>query len=258
MVHDITERKLREEEIQRLNADLKTRARELVDANKELEAFNYTVAHDLRIPLTVIGSYCEILTSLCANLDEQALEFLQKIQDGTLRMNQLIEALLDFSRLSHRQICLDKVDLSILAHAVATELSQTEQNRRVTFQIEEVMVVDGDSELLQVVMNNLLGNAWKYSDSCDDAIIEVGITQVDNIRTCFVRDNGLGFDMAETKQLFTPFQRLQGTINTAGSGIGLATVERIIHRHGGRVWADSEPGEGATFYFTLEGQGVHS
>jgi PAS domain S-box-containing protein len=251
MVHDITERKRREKEIDRLNADLEARAGELEDANRELEAFNFTVAHDLCKPLTVINGYSEVLIELCDNLDEQALGYLREIQDGTLRMSQLIEALLDFSRLSHAEICRDRVDLSALAQTAAAELKLADPERRVTIRIEEGMVVNGDASLLRVVMNNLAGNAWKYTDIRDEAIIEIGTTLIDGIMTCFVRDNGTGFDLADAGTLFTPFKRLKGTEDTRGFGIGLATVERIISRHGGRVWAEGEPSKGATFYFTL-------
>lgn len=250
MVHDVTERKKWETEIQKLNSDLKARAAELEDANKELEAFNFTVAHDLRKPLTVIRGYCGILSDLCGALDKRSLEYLQQIENGTLRMSQLIEALLEFSRLSHTEACRDSVNLSRLTRAVAADLTLTETERRVIFRIEPGMVVDADASLLRVVMSNLLGNAWKFACTHTDAIIEVGTTQVDGITTYFVRDNGPGFDLVDAEKLFTPFQRLKGA-NAAGFGIGLATVERIIHRHGGRVWAESEPGKGATFYFTL-------
>jgi PAS domain S-box-containing protein len=251
MVHDITERKEREKEIQRLNTDLEFRADELMNANRELEAFNFTVAHDLRKPLTVINGYCEVLSTLSDNLDKQSLKYLQTIQDSTLRMSELIEALLDFSTLSRAEVCRKKMDLSSLAHEVVAELKMAEPGRNVTCLIQDGMQVDGDEVLLRVVMDNLIGNAWKFSNIRDEAIIEIGTTLINGSDACFVRDNGPGFDLTGKKELFAPFKRLKGSEDFQGFGIGLATVERIIHRHGGQVWAESEPDKGSTFYFVV-------
>lgn len=253
MVHDVTERTRREQEIEKLNADLKARAGELEDANQELQAFNYTVAHDLRKPLTVIRGYGEVLLDSCEKLDEKSREYLRKIQTGTQQMSRLIDALLEFSRLSHAEVRIDRVDLTRLARLAAAELQASQPERRVSFRIARIMPVCGDEELLQVVMNNLLGNAWKYTNHPDEAVIEVGTTRTGGVTTCFVRDNGIGFNPADTDQLFVPFQRLKKAEGTSGFGIGLATVERIIRRHGGRVWAEGTPGQGARFYFTLPG-----
>jgi len=254
IVNDITERKRMEEEIKRLNIDLAARAAQLEAVNTELEAFNYTVAHDLRKPLTVVNGYCQALQELCGDrLDEQCKGFLQEAYNGTWRMNRLIDALLDFSRLSHVEPHRETVDLSAMAREVAVELRLTEPGRRVTFQIADGISVDGDASLLRVVLDNLLGNAWKYSGTAAEGIIEFGTMEVDGKPACFVRDNGAGFDMANADILFAPFQRLPGAEKSLGFGIGLATVERIIHRHGGKVWAEGAPGQGATFYFTLSG-----
>ncbi len=251
-VRDITEHKQVEAEIERLNRELAARAAELEVANRELEAFNYTVAHDLRKPLTVINGYCQVLQELCGHkLDEQCRSFLDEAYNGTWRMNQLINALLDLSRMGHAEPCRTKVDLSAMAHQVAMELQQTEPERRVTFHIDDGIIVDGDASLLRVVLDNLFGNAWKYSGMADEGIIEFGIVDIGGSPACFVRDNGAGFDMTHAHKLFAPFLRLPGNEKFDGFGIGLATVERIIRRHGGRVWAQGEPGKGATFYFTL-------
>jgi len=250
--NDITERKQMAEEIERLNTDLAERAAELEGANRELEAFNYTVAHDLRQPLNVISSYCQVIKELCGDkLDEACNSYLQETYDGTLRMNRLIEALLNFSRLAHGEMRRETVDLSAMAHEVTEESERAEPGRRVTFLIANGISAYGDKALLRVVLDNLLGNAWKYTGIRQEAVIEFGMTEVDGMAAYFVRDNGAGFDMTDADNLFTPFRRLPGSEESRGFGIGLATVERIVRRHGGRVWAEGEAGKGATFYFTL-------
>jgi len=252
IVNDITERKRMEEEIERLNTDLAARAYELEIANREMEAFNYTVAHDLRKPLAVVNGYCQALSELCGErLDEACKEYLREAYDGTLRMNRLIDALLKFSHLAHVELRRESVDLSAVAHEVAAELQLSEAGRRVTFNIAEGAVVNGDLNLLRIVLDNLLGNAWKYTAMREEAVIEFGVTQIDGRPAHFVRDNGAGFAMADAEKLFVPFRRLPGTEKFKGFGIGLATVARIMERHGGRVWAEGEPDKGATFFFTL-------
>lgn len=251
-LRDVTERKRIEEEIVRLNADLAARADELEIVNRELEAFNYTVAHDLRKPLTTISGFCQMLQEMSAgSLDTLCQNCLQEILDGTWRMNQLIDTLLDFSQLVHVEPNREKVDLSALARPVAAELQMIDSERRVTFRIAESISVEGDASLLRVVLDNLFSNAWKYTGTREEGIIELGMIDVDGETICYVRDNGSGFDMADAKKLFTPFQRLSGAETCNGFGIGLATAERIIRRHGGRIWAEGEKGQGATFYFTL-------
>ncbi len=251
-MEDITERKSAKKEIERLNTDLTARAAELESANRELEAFNYTVAHDLRKPLTVVNGYCQAIRELCGDkLEEACKGYLQEVYDGTLRMNRLIDALLDFSRLAHVETRRETADLSAMAHEVAEELKLAEPWRRVTLLIADGVMADVDAALLRVVLDNLLGNAWKYTGTRDEGRIEFGTTEVDGKSTYFVRDNGTGFYMADADKLFIPFQRLPGAEKSRGFGIGLATVERIIRRHGGQVWAEGAPGKGATFYFTL-------
>jgi PAS domain S-box-containing protein len=249
---DISERSRAEKEIERLNADLAARATDLEDANQELEAFNYTVAHDLRNPLNIISSYCQAFKELCGdNLDEKCLRYIQELSDGALRMNQLIEALIDFSRLTHAELIRERVDLSRMAKEVAEELKGTGAVRRVEIRIAGGIVANGDANLLRVVLTNLLDNAWKYTATREEGVIEFGVTEIDGNPTYFVRDNGNGFNMADSDKLFIPFQRLPGAEECRGFGIGLATVERIIRRHGGKIRAEGEPGKGATFYFTI-------
>jgi len=235
-----------------LKKTLETRAEELAEANRELEAFNYTVAHDLRNPLNLINGYYQIVMRACGDqLDEECKGYLQQAYQATLRMSKLISALLEFSRLSHSVLHRETLELSAMAQAVAAELRLGAPERSVDFRIGEAIVVEGDRELLRVVLNNLLGNAWKYTAMRDQAIIEFGVTEIDGQATCFVRDNGPGFDPVDAGKLFLPFKRLTETAESKGFGIGLATVERIIRRHGGRIWAEGEPGKGATFWFTL-------
>jgi PAS domain S-box-containing protein len=254
---DITDHKRAEEEIEIVYNNLLVRAFDLEAANKELEAFNYTVSHDLRKPLTIINAYCQAILELFVdNLNPQCKEYLQEIYDCTLRMNGLIDALLKFSRLSHSELHRETVDLSVIARSVAEELQLAEPARRVKFLIDEGKPVKGDPNLLRVVLENLFSNAWKYTGKKEGAIIEFGRVDIDSRPVWFVRDNGQGFDMAFADKLFIPFQRLPGADEFNGHGIGLATVERIIRRHGGQVWAEGEPGKGATFYFTLTADGT--
>jgi len=255
MINDITERKRAETEIAILNTDLADRARELEAANRELETFNYSVSHDLRNPLTVINGYCQAIRELCSDkLDEQCRQYLGEAYEGTLRMNRLIDTLLNFSRLTHIKPHREPVDLSSMAQAAAAELQRADPSRRVSFLIADGIGVEGDAGLLRVVLDNLLGNAWKFTGGREEGIIEFGTAEVGGKLAYFVRDNGIGFDMADADNLFIPFRRLPGAEESKGFGIGLATVERIVQRHGGRVWAEGAPGKGATFYFTLPGR----
>lgn len=252
LVSDINDRKRAEEVIERLNTELEARAVELEAINRELEAFNYTVAHDLRNPLNVASCYCQTIRELCGNqLDGQCREYLQEAYEGTVRMNRLIDDLLNFSCLAHTELHLETVDLSAMAQAVAAALKLSEPARRVEFRIADGANTRGDAALLRVVLENLLGNAWKYTSRRDHGVIEFGATEVNGAPAWFVRDNGAGFDMADAGKIFLPFRRLSGAEKFKGHGIGLATVERIIRRHGGRIWAEGAFDRGATFYFTL-------
>jgi signal transduction histidine kinase len=231
------------QELELTNAELET-------ANKELEAFGYTVSHDLRQPLQIISGYSQAVTEICGEqLDAECRSFLKEITQRTFSMSGLINALLDFSKLHHAELKSEPVDLSSMAKAIAGELRMTEPDRMVTFEIEKGLTATGDKKLLWLVLQNLMGNAWKYSSKKEEAIIEFGKTYVKGKPAYFVRDNGEGFEMHDQDKLFTPFKRL--TREHEGHGIGLATVQRIVKRHGGEVWAEGEPGKGATFYFTF-------
>jgi len=245
VTRDITERKGAELERERLLASLEA-------SNIELEAFNYTVAHDLRQPLNTIGMNCQAIEMICGDrLHEQCKGFLQASYEGAMRMNRLIGALLNFSCMNRVEPSRDMVDLSALGNEVATSLKQTAPERQVDFRIADGIAATVDPDLLRSVLENLLGNAWKYTGSREEAVIEFGAELIDGKTVYFVRDNGAGFDNADIDKLFVPFQRLPGAEEFRGFGIGLATVERIIRRHGGRMCAEGEPGNGATFYFTL-------
>ena len=225
---------------------------QIQEANRELETFNYTVAHDLRKPLTVINGYCQALKELCSdNLDEECRSYLNEAYDGTWRMNQLIDALLNFSQVTRAEPKREPIDLCILAEEVVTELRQAEPERRVIFNINNGLKANADRGLIKVVLANLLGNAWKYTSTREEGVIEFGATEIAGNIVFFVKDNGLGFDMADADKLFTPFQRLSAQGEIGGIGIGLATVDKVIKRHGGKIWAEGEPDKGATFYFTL-------
>lgn len=224
----------------------------LTEANLELEAFNATVAHDLCLPLTAINGYCQVLKQLCSDqLDESSQAYLQGVYEGTVRMKEVISGLLRLSRVADAPLATVKVDLSEIAHRVARELTAAAPQRCVTMRVAKAVTAYGDPALWRSVLDNLIGNAWKYSAGREQACIEFGVTQLSGKAVCFVRDNGPGFDMALANRIFLPCQRLPGT-GVEGHGIGLATVDRIIRRHGGRVWAESTPGAGATFYFTTQ------
>ena len=242
---NVTERKKTEAEIQRRTAELDA-------ANKELEAFSYSVSHDLRGPLRSIDGFAKILEEdYAAQLDDEGRDALQRVRAAAQRMDQLIDDLLKLSRLVRSDMNAEAVDLSALARSVADELRAREPARKVSFQISPSLEARGDERLLAVLLENLFGNAWKFTGKRAEAHIEFGVTQKDGNPAYFVRDDGAGFDMAHAANLFVPFQRLHGVSDFPGTGIGLATVRRIVQRHGGRVWAESEIGKGATFYFTL-------
>jgi light-regulated signal transduction histidine kinase (bacteriophytochrome) len=250
---DITERKRAAEALR--HAKEETEA-----ANRELESFSYSVAHDLRAPLRSIDGFSLALLEDCeALLDETGRKYLHDIRASAQHMAQLIDDLLGLSRVSRADFDRTPVDLSAIARAILDRLQATDRGRKVTFTIAEHVVAIGDARLLRAALENLLGNAWKFTSNQPLAHIEFGARAPErpNDRATgplvyFVRDNGAGFDMAYADKLFGVFQRLHSTKEFEGTGIGLATVQRIIHRHGGRIRAEGEVGRGAVFYFTLE------
>jgi signal transduction histidine kinase len=253
-IQDITEVKRSEERIKILNAALIQRAAELEAVNRELESFSYSVSHDLRAPLRSMDGFSQaVLEDYGGKLDAQGTEYLRNIRSAAQQMSSLIEDLLDLSRITRKEMYLELVDLSGLASEVAAELKKTQPERRVDFTIAPGLTGTGDRALLKLVFDNLMGNAFKFSGKKPQAKIEFGSTRMKGETVYFVRDNGTGFDMAYADKLFKPFQRLHSVKEFPGTGIGLASVQRIINRLGGRVWAEGEAGKGATFYFSLAG-----
>ena len=252
ILRTMTGLKLAEDKIRSLNEELQRRATKLELTNKELESFSYSVSHDLRAPLRSIDGFSQALAEDYADqLDTQGKDYLQRICAATRRMGQLIDDLLDLSRVARSEIKAERVDLSSVARAIATELQQAEPSRQVEFLIGQGITATGDRRLLRIALANLLGNAWKFSAKRTPARIEFGMAGENGTRAYFIRDNGAGFDMAYANKLFGAFQRLHTTTEFNGTGIGLATVQRIIHRHNGRVWAEAKVEQGATFYFTV-------
>jgi two-component system NtrC family sensor kinase len=247
------------EQLERSNRDLASANRDLADtnrklaiANRELEAFSYSVSHDLRGPLRSIDAFTHALEEDAGDrLDDVCRGHLRRVLSATVQMSDLIDALLALSRISRAQLVRSDVDLSAAAGAVIDELRRHEPERRVDVVIEPGLRSCTDGKLVRVLLDNLLGNAWKFTSRIAEAQIEIGAANLDGERVYFVRDNGAGFDPAMADQLFTPFHRLHSDDEFKGTGIGLATVHRIIERHGGRIWAAGAVGTGATFYFTL-------
>ena len=251
-IRDITKRKQAEAEVKNLNEILKHRAAELEVSNKELEAFAYSVSHDLRAPLRSMEGFSQALLEDCFDsLNDQCKDYLRRIQSSAELMAQLIDDLLRLSRITRAEMFLDNVNLSEMVNIITSELKQSQPERKAEFVITPVLIARGDVKLLRVVFNNLLENAWKFTGKTDTARIEFSAIEKDGQKVYFIRDNGAGFDMKYVDKLFSPFQRLHSSDEFPGTGIGLASVQRIIHRHGGRVWAEGKIGEGATFYFTL-------
>ncbi|UCB52855.1 MAG: PAS domain S-box protein, partial [Candidatus Zixiibacteriota bacterium] len=249
----VIERKRAEEEIQKLNESLKVHAAELAAANKELEAFSYSVSHDLRAPLRTIDGFSRALLEDYDNkLGEQGKDYLNRVRAASQRMGHLIDDLLNLSLMMRREMRREETDLSDLARSIAAELRKTQPRRQAEFVIQEGVVARGDPRLLREVLENLLGNAWKFTEKHSRPRIEFGASQQEEQSAYFVRDNGAGFDMAYADKLFVPFQRLHSTAEFSGNGIGLTIASRIINRHGGRIWAEGELEKGATFYFTLK------
>jgi light-regulated signal transduction histidine kinase (bacteriophytochrome) len=242
---DITERKAAEDELKQRTIDLEA-------SNKELEAFSYSVSHDLRAPLRSITGFSNVLLEdYVDELDNEGKSYLKKISDSGELMGHLMDDLLKLSRVTRGDLTMEKFDVSTMAQKIINDLAKDEPKRNVKVTIAPNMSAIGDKNLLGLVLQNLLGNAWKYTSKTAEPRIEIGIVEQTGKQAYFVRDNGVGFDMTYANKLFQPFQRLHKATEFAGTGIGLATVQRIIRRHGGEVWAEAKVGEGATFYFTL-------
>lgn len=259
-MQDISLRKKAERDLRTLNEELeeriKDRTRQLELANKELESFSYSVSHDLRGPLRALSGFSQaLLEDYAGKFDANATEYLHRIQSASHRMGQLIDDLLKLSRVSRTELLPETVNLSALVTKICTSLQQREPQRDVVITIAEDGIVQGDPKLLEIALENLLNNAWKFTNKTASARIEFGKTEQQGETVYFIRDNGAGFDMRYVNKLFKPFERLHSASEFDGTGIGLSIVSRIILRHGGRIWAEGEEGKGATFYFTLPTNG---
>jgi PAS domain S-box-containing protein len=242
---DITERK-------RLEEDLKRRNDELTILNKELEFFSYSVAHDLRGPLSTINGFVSFLMEDCSmQLNEECKDYINRITVGTKRMASIIDDIFALSNISRQEMEIVDLNLSEMAQLVINELYGTQPDRSIEVRIEKGLRVQADARMINVALGNLLGNAWKYTEKTELPRIEFGSFIKEKQRIYYVKDNGAGFDMSQIDRLFIPFKRLHSEKEFKGTGIGLPIVERAINRHGGKVWAEGEPGKGATFYFTL-------
>ncbi|MGH9736901.1 MAG: ATP-binding protein [Candidatus Acidiferrales bacterium] len=253
MLHQIEERdRILKASHEELEQRVSQRTAELTAANKELESFSYSVSHDLRAPLRSIDGFSlALLDDYNDKLDDEAKSHLSRIRAATGRMGLLIDDLLNLARVARAELNRQPVNLSAMALSIVNDLRKANPERKVDFFVQDCLETAGDGRLLRVVLENLLGNAWKYTSKRPAARIEFAKKQLDGGDTYFVTDDGAGFDPAYAARLFGAFQRLHGANEFPGSGIGLATVQRIIHRHGGRVWAESAVGKGATFYFTI-------
>ncbi|MFL5812540.1 MAG: PAS domain S-box protein [Bdellovibrionia bacterium] len=249
ITRDLTQRKKTEDEMRKNSIALSA-------ANKELEAFSYAVSHDLRAPLRGVDGFSQALMEDYGDrLDEEGKDYLKRVRAGVQRMGKLIDDLLNLSRLTRGQMRIGDLDLSKMAREIIEELRERDPSRKVDVKIQEGLVSRGDSGLLGAALENLLSNAWKFSSKNPQARIEFGATELNGELVYFVRDNGAGFDMAYADKLFGAFQRLHHADDFQGTGVGLATVRRVIHRHGGRIWVDAKEGQGATFYFTINTPG---
>ncbi len=252
IIRDITERRRNEERIQQLNQELQQRAVDLETINHELEAFSYSVSHDLRAPLRAIDGFSQmLLEDHAGSLDAEGRDSLQRVRAAASRMGLLIDDLLKLARVTRTELKPEAVDLSAIAQDIVLELRRQDPERDAEFAIAADLGAQGDAQLLRIALQNLLDNAWKFTRGKPGVRVVFDVVEREGKPAYFVRDNGVGFDMAYAGKLFGAFQRLHDVREFPGTGIGLATVQRVIHRHGGRIWAESAVGQGATFYFTL-------
>ena len=255
-VRDVTERKQEQKELKQhryhLQELVNKRTAELQASNEELESYSYSIAHDLRTPLRAITSFSQILISSSKQkLDEEEFDSLERIVVAGKKMAELIDDILELSRITRSELHLATVNLSELGSDIVDQLKQAQPNKKVHWHIQDNLIVKGDSHLLEVALQNLLENAWKYTDITEEAEIEVGKQKIKNEVVYYVKDNGVGFDMNYSNNLFKPFHKLHTSKDIEGAGVGLATAQRVIQRHGGRLWAEAEKDHGATFYFSL-------
>jgi light-regulated signal transduction histidine kinase (bacteriophytochrome) len=241
-----------EADVLKLGQDMAARNVELENVNKELEAFIYSISHDLRAPIRTVAGFARFLDQDYRDkLDDQALDYIKRICAASGKVTLLIDDLLRLAKISRQEVDRTKIDLTKLAASVVADLRETDRKRSVEVIIAEGITVFADLRLMQIVLSNLLGNAWKFTSKTESARIEFGASERDGKTVYFVRDNGAGFNPQYMEKIFWPFQRLHSESEFEGTGIGLTIVERIAHRHGGSVWAEGEVGKGATIYFTM-------
>lgn len=251
-IRDITDRKQAEEDIQQLNQELKQRAAQLEAANKELESFSYSVSHDLRAPLRSIDGFSHILIEdYGGQLPPEGINYLERVRAAAKRMAELIDDLLNLARVTRSPLQLKLTNLSAMVESISNSIKEENPQRNVALSVTPDLMVSGDPHLLHIALENLVSNAWKFTSKKEHALIEFGQQSKTRERIFFLRDNGTGFDMTYVNKLFGVFQRLHSVSEYPGTGVGLATVHRIITIHGGRIWAEAEEGKGATFFFTL-------
>ena len=253
---DITDRKKAEDKLKIYQTHLEDlvaeRTKKLESLNKELEAFSYSVSHDLRSPLRAIDGFGQVLMEECSDkLDDDGQHYIERMRAAAVKMGNLIDDMLKLSRIARTELKKEDVNISQIIEEIIADFEESNPNRKVKFIIKKGVIVKGDSALLKLMIENLLSNAWKFTSKKDEAVIEFGVTTEKDICIYFIKDNGAGFDMEYTEKLFTPFHRLHSESEFPGTGIGLANVKRIVTMHGGEIWAEAKVGQGAAFYFTI-------